>query len=333
MNNERLNPLNDYLFMKYMGEKGDEEQLLAFLNVVLQRTGRDGIVSVEIVENKMLSAEIMGDKTSILDIRATMPDNTKVNIEVQLRNVGNMDKRSLFYWSREYIKGIEAGQDYRELPAVIAINIIDFEFLEIEEVHTSFHLREDRHKDYVLTDALEIHFIDMIKFRRLREKDIMNNEFHRWLTFFDKKTDSKTIKKIINMDTAIKKAQEKIIHVSRDKEVLRAYQMREMALSDFTSGMNSARREGIAIGERRGIAIGEQRGIAIGEHIGEQRGITIGEQRGITIGEQRGITIGKQKEQRKYILKLSQKGMSPVEIAELIDVNVEEVKVALTDNH
>jgi hypothetical protein len=26
---ERLNPLNDYLFMKYMGEKGDEEQLTA----------------------------------------------------------------------------------------------------------------------------------------------------------------------------------------------------------------------------------------------------------------------------------------------------------------
>jgi hypothetical protein len=23
---ERLNPLNDYLFLKYMGEKGDEEQ-------------------------------------------------------------------------------------------------------------------------------------------------------------------------------------------------------------------------------------------------------------------------------------------------------------------
>jgi hypothetical protein len=28
MNRTRLNPLNDFLFMKYMGEKGDEEQLL-----------------------------------------------------------------------------------------------------------------------------------------------------------------------------------------------------------------------------------------------------------------------------------------------------------------
>jgi hypothetical protein len=28
MEEPRLNPLNDYLFMQYMGEKGDEEQLL-----------------------------------------------------------------------------------------------------------------------------------------------------------------------------------------------------------------------------------------------------------------------------------------------------------------
>jgi hypothetical protein len=41
MSIERLNPLNDYLFLKYMGEKGDEEQLLAFLNAVLHRTGKD----------------------------------------------------------------------------------------------------------------------------------------------------------------------------------------------------------------------------------------------------------------------------------------------------
>jgi hypothetical protein len=34
---ERRNPLNDYLFLKVMGEKGDEVQLLAFLNAVLKR--------------------------------------------------------------------------------------------------------------------------------------------------------------------------------------------------------------------------------------------------------------------------------------------------------
>jgi hypothetical protein len=43
MTKERLNPLNDYMFLKIMGEKGDEEQLCAFLNAVLGRSGKDAI--------------------------------------------------------------------------------------------------------------------------------------------------------------------------------------------------------------------------------------------------------------------------------------------------
>jgi hypothetical protein len=37
MDKERLNPLNDFAFQKALGEKGDEVQLMAFLNAVLTR--------------------------------------------------------------------------------------------------------------------------------------------------------------------------------------------------------------------------------------------------------------------------------------------------------
>jgi hypothetical protein len=57
---ERLNPLNDYMFLKIMGERGDEEQLCAFLNAVLGRSGKDAIVSVEIIENRMINADALG---------------------------------------------------------------------------------------------------------------------------------------------------------------------------------------------------------------------------------------------------------------------------------
>jgi hypothetical protein len=58
---DRLNPLNDYMFLKVMGEKGDEEQLCAFLNAVLGRKGKDAIESVEIIENKTVTAEVIGE--------------------------------------------------------------------------------------------------------------------------------------------------------------------------------------------------------------------------------------------------------------------------------
>ena len=132
---EKLNLLNDYLFMKYMGEKGDEEQLTAFLNAVLQRTGKGEISSVNIIENKTLAAEILGGKTCILDLRAVLANGAKVNIEVQLADQGNMERRSLYYWSREFVGGINSGQNYAELPEVIAVNIIDFEFMPaIDEI-------------------------------------------------------------------------------------------------------------------------------------------------------------------------------------------------------
>ncbi|MDR1058576.1 MAG: Rpn family recombination-promoting nuclease/putative transposase [Treponema sp.] len=53
---ERLNPLNDYLFLKIMGEKGDEEQLLSFLNAVLGRAGDQALLSIEIIEARTLTA-------------------------------------------------------------------------------------------------------------------------------------------------------------------------------------------------------------------------------------------------------------------------------------
>jgi len=47
---------------------------------------------------------------------------------------------------------------------VICINIIDFELLETENFHSVFRLREDRESHIALTDALEIHFLDMVKY-------------------------------------------------------------------------------------------------------------------------------------------------------------------------
>jgi predicted transposase/invertase (TIGR01784 family) len=136
-------PLNDFLFYKVMGEKGDEVQLLGFINAVLGKTGDDKFTSVEILENKTFTPENIGDKSVTFDVRAVLHGKTKVNVEVQLRNEHNMDKRSLFYWSEEFVKSLKAGQDYSELPDVIAINIIDFDYIDTRSFHSCFHLRDD----------------------------------------------------------------------------------------------------------------------------------------------------------------------------------------------
>ena len=96
----------------------------------------------------------------------------------------------------------------------------------------------------MLTDALEIHFIDMKKFKALPDKDIKNNSLHRWLTFFDQNISDDTLEELMAMDTAIYKANEKMEFLANDKEVLRLYHLREMAQIDYDSGMREAKDEG-----------------------------------------------------------------------------------------
>jgi predicted transposase/invertase (TIGR01784 family) len=256
----RFDPLNDFLFLKVMGEKGDEVQLLGFLNAVLGRTGDSSLSSLEILENKSFPADIIGDKSSIFDVRAMLRDGTMVNIEVQLRNLKNMDRRSLFYWSREFTRGLKAGQDYNVLPNTIAINIVNFRFLETNNFHTVFHIREDSDPSLVLTDALEIHFIDMVKYRQERKKGSRDDALSRWLAWLDVSSSAELVEEAVDMDEAIKAAEERMVYVTGDDEAIRAYEMRQMALADIVARRNFDREEGHA----EGLAIGREEGLAEG---------------------------------------------------------------------
>ena len=249
---ERLNPLNDYLFMKLMGEEGNEVQCLSFLNAVLSSKNQKPAKLIKILENKSFTADVIGEKTSILDVRVETDTGEKVNIEVQLKDLHNMERRTVYYWSQEFIRGISKGDDYTTLPKVITINIVNFDKIKLDDFHTCFHLWEDDHKEYMLTDVMEIHFINMVKFRKLKTIDIANNDLERWLTFLDKNTPNEVLEEVVKMDKAINKANEKLNFVSQDKEFLRAYNLREMALSDWTTGINTATEKGFEKGMEKG---------------------------------------------------------------------------------
>jgi predicted transposase/invertase (TIGR01784 family) len=79
---------------------------------------------------------------------------------------------------------------------------------------------------------------------------------HRWLTFLDKKTPTETLEEVIRMDQAIQKANARMEFVTQDKESLRQYYLREMAMSDWSSGLKLAKSEGIEEGIEIGIGEG-----------------------------------------------------------------------------
>jgi hypothetical protein len=132
-----------------------------------------------------------------------------------------MVERSLRFWSLEYIGGLVKGQDYTEQPQVIVINIVDFDYIKLDEFHTSFHLYEDFHKDYILS-----------------------NPINRWLVFFNEHSPAGLLEEAIKMDTAIRTTAERMEMIRRDPDLAHAYDLYEEERIANLMWMQGERREG-----------------------------------------------------------------------------------------
>lgn len=246
---ERLRPLNDFIFKKLFGEQENIHNLKSLLNAILNKDNtEEELVDLEILNEKELITDNIKDKKGIIDVLAKTKNGTQINIEVQLTDQDNMDKRTLFYWSRIYNRGIIKGEDYSNLNKVITINILDFNYIGLEKYHTTFTLRENEYNDYKLTDVLEIHFIEMPKFKNTPNKDLEKDRLQRWMMFLRNDLSEKELEVLVNMDKDIKIAEEKLEYLSSDPETQELYFERERALHEKANLINTGIRKGIQQG-------------------------------------------------------------------------------------
>ena len=148
---------------------------------------------------------------------------------------------------------------------------LDFEFLGTESYQPSFHLWEDIEKDYMLTDVVEIHFLELPKFRKKKNKDYRENDIERWLMFLEKDISETTLKELMSLYTAIEKAEQKIEYLSSDEEAMRIYYERERSLHERANMISSAE-------ERKAIEIAKNLlDVLDNETIAEKTGLDIEE--------------------------------------------------------
>jgi hypothetical protein len=83
----------------------------------------------------------------------------------------------------------------------------------------------------------------MVTFRKIKEYRL-DDPLHRWLVYFDEHSPVELVEEVVKMDAAIQLAQDKLEMIARDPELLRAYEQYEKAASDWTTGINGAKREG-----------------------------------------------------------------------------------------
>ena len=118
-------PTVDYIFKRVFGTEENKSCLISFLNslLCLQIAGLE-------FENTELAKEAEREKGARLDVLATLQTGEKVNIEVQMGNEGDVDKRSLFYSSRLCAGQEILGKKYSDLVPVYCIFILNFEWFK-----------------------------------------------------------------------------------------------------------------------------------------------------------------------------------------------------------
>ncbi|WP_269409545.1 Rpn family recombination-promoting nuclease/putative transposase [Lentibacillus daqui] len=247
---ERLNPLNDVAFKTIFT---DEVLLKSLLNAILDFE----ISSIRLAENEVLPVT-KDDKLGILDIKAYTDLGEKINIEVQLANQYNISERILYYWSKLFTAGFKKSRDYKELTRTVSISLLGYNVNNEADFHSCYQLLNRKTKK-LLTNKLEIHFIETLKFMKLIENIDLKNPLHRWLIFL-KSEDKMLLEEVAALDKNIAEAEEKLFALNLDKNLKEAYDAREREINDEITRMRGARDEGKEEGKREGKKEGKREG-------------------------------------------------------------------------
>ncbi len=240
-----LLPKNDFVFKLLFGSdnKKSKELLIHFLNDLFQVPEGQSFSNVHL-QNPHLDKQHLTDKASILDIRSHIPGVGVINIEMQIENQYNMDKRTLFYCAKIITQQLNEADNYKKLRKITTINLLDYNYFDNTYYHSIYHLTEKK-TGILYPDILQLHFIEMKKFKKLLQEDKIdkNDRLAKWIEFISNEDDS-TWEILAFRDPIIKKAVEQLEIISQNSENRWNYEIRQKALKDITTMKEGAREEG-----------------------------------------------------------------------------------------
>lgn len=143
---------------KFIFGKEERKQItIDFLNTVLYKSLVHEIKDITFRQTEMLPDSDEG-KLSRLDIACELDTGELVDVEVQVINYNNMQRRTLFYWARLYLLSLMRGEGYNFLRPAITINLLAFELLPQKEPVAMYSIYNIKNGDR-LNNEMELHFI------------------------------------------------------------------------------------------------------------------------------------------------------------------------------
>ena len=273
---EKISPRVDVAFKKIFGVEENKDLLISLINSIVGK--EDQVLDITLL-NPYNPQNFRQDKLSILDIKAKGIDGKRFNIEIQISDEADYDKRALYYWAKLYTEQLKVAQDYSTLAKAIGIHILNFTSIpESENYHNVFHITE-KENGFAYFKDLELHTIELNKFTCDSSEELQDivaktrNALDMWLTFLTRHDLLKADKLPKELDNdKLKKALKvlDVLNFSEEERELYEDHLKWLRIEANTlkKTAEKAKEEGIAEGIEKGI---EKRNIEVAINMIKQK--------------------------------------------------------------
>jgi predicted transposase/invertase (TIGR01784 family) len=185
---KKLPLTSDIVFKRVFSREGNEDILKALLEAILEIPIQDVTV-----KNPELPRNLYESKAGVLDVKVEIDKDKICDIEMQVKDLKNIDKRSTYYMSKILSDELKKSEDYIAVKNTIVINLLNFEFYKRNSYHSIAHMKFEKTKeneyidmgyqneDEIATKELEMHFIEIPKFIKKNPKATTKLEQWLWL--------------------------------------------------------------------------------------------------------------------------------------------------------
>ena len=253
---------SDYIFKRVFGIEKNKELLISLINSILK--GNPQVTDLEI-RNTEISKIFKNKLTIHLDIKAEINPQEFVDIEIQVRNTGEIMERAVQYLAEiltlncrkltEEEKQASQRQTYN-YPKVIGIWIMGENVTDrkdaVNEACLDFSPTE-RDEYQIITDKLRIFFVELQKFhpKYVDRKNMLDV----WMTFLKNPLNDE-----IQSVPEVQKALDTLKEISANEEEREIYNLRQQTEFGYISEKNVAVDKSHKAGKAEGEKIGIEKG-------------------------------------------------------------------------
>lgn len=290
---------NDYVFHRIYGSDTEESRaaLMGLLNIILERSD-DPIKHVEI-KNPVDYGELLKSKDTAMDIKAETESREILDIEMQVDHLEFYRNRSLFYGGRLVNSSLNSGEDYDKMKKSIVVSIIHTKLFPGDiGCHSVFNVREND-TGYLLTDRLELHFLELGKVNPDKSIEEMSQmeKLAFYLRYAADENYKDSVQKICSKEDGIFMAENLYRKATKEEREAAWAESRFYFQLEQNTIKARAIKQGLEEGRAKGLAEGRAKGLAEGRAEGRAEGAA--------------------REKREIAEKMLREGMSKATIAKI----------------